>query len=117
MKNQPDIIDKLWGREIWLVNNKEESYCCKFLEIDAFQSTSMHFHVNKHETFYVERGTLTIRLLDTQTCNVTNIKVKQGETFAIDRLQPHKLMADHEPVRLVETSTFHEDTDSYRVWR
>ena len=77
----------------------------------------MHFHVNKHETFYVERGTLTIRLLDTQTCNVTNIKVKQGETFAIDRLQPHKLMADHEPVRLVETSTFHEDTDSYRVWR
>jgi hypothetical protein len=33
------------------------------------------------------------------------------------RLVPHKLEAFEGPVKFIEISTFHEDSDSYRVWR
>ena len=35
----------------------------------------------------------------------------------IERGQPHQLIAYDGDVEFVETSTFHEDSDSYRVWR
>ncbi len=114
---KPLTVNKTWGKEVWLVNNEKEDYCSKILYIEAGKNTSMHFHALKHETFYVQEGTLRVDLLNTLTCEVTTVRVAKGETLEIDRIYPHKLIAEEEDVALIETSTFHRDEDSYRVWR
>ena len=49
MSQLPLIVKKVWGREIWLVNEVE--YCCKMLEVKKGASGSLHYHVVKKETF------------------------------------------------------------------
>lgn len=114
---KPKLVDKSWGHEIWLANNEQEDYCGKILHINANGSTSMHYHLLKHETFYVLEGTLRLELLDGQTAISNQVVLGVGETYEINRGQAHRLIARDDPVKIVETSTFHEDNDSYRVWR
>jgi mannose-6-phosphate isomerase-like protein (cupin superfamily) len=57
-------IDKSWGYEICRVNNQEQDYCSKIIFIKARCSTSMHYHIQKHETFYVRVGNLRVDTLD-----------------------------------------------------
>ena len=96
MKSSIKKVKKDWGYELWLVNNKEENYCGKILYINEGCAGSMHFHANKHETFYI---------------------LEEGDTFVLARLKPHQLIAHEGDVKFLEVSTFHEDSDSYRVWR
>ena len=77
----------------------------------------MHFHTNKHESFYILKGDLQIDILDTFTTKTHSKTLREGEVFSLDRVIPHKLIAKDGPVKFVETSTYHEDSDSYRVWR
>ncbi len=114
---RPYVVNKTWGKEIWLANNQKEDYCSKILHIDSGKNTSMHFHVLKHEIFYVQEGTLRVDFLNTLDCQVTSVYVNQGETLEVDRVQPHKLIAENANVVLIETSTYHRDSDSYRVWK
>ena len=67
-KNQSDvfslvdllnIVDKVWGREEWIVNN--EKYCGKKLILKKGYSCSMHHHKIKDETFYILSSTPTYR--------------------------------------------------------
>jgi len=110
-------VSKSWGHELWLANNKDEDYCGKILYIREGYSSSMHFHAKKHETFYVLKGLLRVDVIDTADAKTETHTVVQGETFEISRNVPHKLIAMHGPVEFIEISTFHEDSDSYRVWR
>jgi mannose-6-phosphate isomerase-like protein (cupin superfamily) len=110
-------VDKDWGHEIWLANNEKENYCGKILYIEEGKSTSMHFHSKKHESFYILEGTLCIHIVDTNTTKITPHYIKQGERFVMDRFVPHKLEAHDGPVKFIEISTFHEDNDSYRIYR
>lgn len=113
----PKIVEKTWGRELWLANNEEEDYCSKILEINEGGGTHVHFHMLKHETFYVLSGTLYLRLIDTSNAKCKEHEVKEGSTIEIARGVPHKLMARKGNVRLIETSTYHRDEDSYRVFK
>ena len=113
--NQAKKVDKDWGYEIWMANNKEEDYCGKILHINSNSSTSMHFHVKKHETFYVTKGTLCLHIMNTQTTESSPRYIEKGQTFELSRAIPHKLEAFDNPVEIIEISTFHEDSDSYRV--
>lgn len=114
---KPKKVSKSWGYELWLANNKDNDYCGKILFIKERHSTSMHFHVNKHETFYVLEGMLKVEVIHTDTATTEKHIVIQGDTFEVDRAIPHKLVAMNGSVKFVEISTFHEDSDSYRVWK
>jgi len=114
---KPKKVKKTWGHELWLANNKEEDYCGKILHINKGCSTSMHFHSNKHETFYVLSGSLKVEMINTLIGKNTDYLIKQGGTFEINRNEPHKLVAEKETVEFIEISTFHEDGDSYRISR
>ena len=60
------MVAKDWGKEEWFANNAEEDYCGKILTILENQATSMHYHADKHETFYVLEGTLAVEWIDTK---------------------------------------------------
>ncbi len=115
----PKKVEKRWGHEIWLANNQVEDYCGKILFIKKGRSTSMHYHISKHETFYVLDGTLRVdmlRALDQPEAHPFTITCMKGESMEMDRSRPHKLMAVEEDVTLIEVSKFHRDEDSYRLY-
>ena len=110
-------VDKDWGYEIWMANNEKENYCGKILYIKFGHSTSMHLHKNKHETFYILEGRLDIEIICTVTTEKYTKTVNEGEVFVLDRLIPHRLIPSGGVVKVVEISTFNEDSDSYRLYR
>lgn len=96
------ITEKKWGCEETLINNGE--YCGKILHINHGWRTSNHFHKNKLETFYVLSGVVKI--------NSRILTV--GEVMTIKRGQLHYLLGITN-ARVLEVSTHHEDSDSYRT--
>ena len=113
---KPKLVNKIWGHEAWLTNNEKEDYCGKILHICAGQGSSMHYHMDKHETFYVLKGELGLELLDTTDGEKSLVLIPEGEGYVIERGQPHQLTASID-TDVIEISTFHRDEDSHRLWR
>ena len=114
MKVDVKKVEKSWGYELWLANNEEHNYCGKILHINKGHESSIHYHEKKHETMYVLRGKLEVTLLDTEMMIVGSVYwLSEGEAIEIDRFVPHRLKAI-EDVDIIESSTFHMDSDSKR---
>ena len=105
-------VPKGWGEEIIIENN--ELYCGKILIFDAGCKFSMHYHMNKDETWWVEYGEFIYRWIDTETAKVNEAKLQEGDVVRQLPGQPHQLEAISNG-RIFEVSTHHEDSDSYRV--
>lgn len=109
-----EIVKKLWGREVIFANN--DMYCGKLLIHDeAGSKGSMHFHMNKHETFYVQQGSFILRWIDTGTTTIHEEKLYIGDTWVNEPGKPHQLEALVNNSIIFEVSTHHEDSDTYRV--
>jgi len=54
------VVPKIWGREIWIVNELE--YCAKFLHLNKDAQSSMHYHKTKKETFYCLKGQVALTI-------------------------------------------------------
>lgn len=116
----PKVVHKDWGYELWLANNEAEDYCGKILFIKKGHSTSMHYHIDKHETFYVLEGTLRVDMLwdrENVDAHPFTMTCKQGQSMEMERERAHKLMAEERDVKLIEISKFHRDEDSKRLYK
>ena len=103
-------VKKTWGQELWLINT--ELYCGKILLCEKGKWSSRgkyHFHLKKDETFYVLNGKVFIDIEGTGYLLTQNdqIRIKPGER--------HRFQAISKLARILEVSTHHEDSDSYRV--
>lgn len=107
-------IPKGWGHEIIFENN--ELYCGKLLNFKKGCKFSMHYHMIKDETWYVNEGYFIYRWIDTETAEVNEITLTSGDTVRQYPGQPHQLEALTDGV-IFEVSTEHFDSDSYRVWK
>tara|TARA_S200002703_G_C3803220_1_gene248343 strand:- start:1082 stop:1435 length:354 start_codon:yes stop_codon:yes gene_type:complete len=116
MKSKPKKVEKAWGYELWLANDEENNYCGKILHVKSGHRFSMHFHSDKHETFYVLSGICKLKTIDTATTVNIITDLSEGDCFTIERLVPHQIEALTD-CDIIESSTFHRDEDSYRVWR
>ena len=107
-------VPKGWGEEIIIENN--EMYCGKVLIFKKGCKFSMHYHMEKDECWYVEKGEFIYRWIDTKTAEVYEGPIKEGDVVRQLPGQPHQLeyIGDGEG-RIFEVSTHHEDSDSYRV--
>lgn len=107
-------IPKGWGEEIIITNN--ELYCGKLLSFKEGAKFSMHYHMIKDETWYVNEGEFIYRWIDTETAEVVEQKLYKGDVVRQRPGQPHQLEALVNGV-VFEVSTQHFDSDSYRVWK
>ena len=107
-------VKKGWGKEIVIANS--EKYCGKLLCFNEGSISSMHFHMLKDETWYVNKGLFIYRWIDTDTAETIEHRLIPGDVVRQRPGQPHQLEAliDGE---VFEVSTQHFDSDSYRVWR
>lgn len=105
-------IEKGWGNELIIVNN--EKYCGKILSFKRGCKFSMHYHIIKQETWYVNSGKFIFDWIDTETAEKHTMELFKGDVVTIPIGMPHQLHAltDGE---IFEISTQHFDSDSYRV--
>lgn len=98
------IVKKEWGEERWLVNR---NYCGKLLILKKDYRCSLHYHKNKDETFYVNKGRVLM-----EVGNEKRVMVP-GD---VQRIEPGTLhrFTGLENSEIIEFSTHHEDSDSYR---
>ena len=107
-------VPKGWGEEIIIENN--EMYCGKLLKFKKGCKFSMHYHLIKDETWYVNEGEFIYRWIDTDTAETIEQKLKVGDVVRQRVGQPHQLIALTDGV-VFEVSTEHFDEDSYRVFK
>lgn len=107
-------VPKGWGEELIIENN--EMYCGKLLIFKQGCKFSMHYHMLKDETWYVNEGEFVYRWIDTETADVNEVRLKKGDIVRQRPGQPHQLEALTDGV-VFEVSTEHKDEDSYRVWK
>jgi mannose-6-phosphate isomerase-like protein (cupin superfamily) len=107
-------IPKNWGYELIIVNN--ELYCGKILVFRAGCKFSMHYHILKQETWFVNKGKFQFRWINTEDASLNSMELNVGEVVTIPRGMPHQLEA-MEDGEIFEISTQHFDSDSYRVWK
>ena len=98
-------VKKVWGSEEWIVNN--EKYCGKILNLNKGYRSSLHHHKNKHETFYILDGKVILELE-----NISKL-MHVGDIQALEPGTKHRF-TPLENSKIIEFSTHHEDSDTYR---
>ena len=113
-KLSSEIVKKGWGKEIIFVNNDE--YCGKILCFNKGKRFSMHYHLLKKETWYVNKGRFILIWVETATGTTHTEYLEVGDVITNERGQPHQLIALEEG-EILEVSSKHFDEDSYRMWK
>lgn len=108
------VIPKGWGEELIITNN--ELYCGKILHFKSGAKFSMHFHMIKDETWYVQNGEFIYRWINTATGDLHEQELYPGDVVRQRPGQPHQLIAKTDG-NIFEVSTQHFNSDSYRVWK
>lgn len=99
--NSVKIVEKPWGREIWLAHT--DKYALKIIEVKAGHRSSLQYHVHKHEHIYVDAGVLQMEWED-ESGTMTTLTLRAGEVVENKPGRKHRAIAV-EDVRLVEVST------------
>ncbi len=107
------FVSKRWGWEDWIYNGK---YCGKILFIKNGHKTSFHYHKEKDEVLYVQSGMIELFYNDKDDeVKAGRLLMNAGDAFRIKPELRHRIVAITDAY-LFETSTHHEDSDSYRVF-
>lgn len=106
--HQNEIHGKIWGFEEWIVNDMENGYCGKILTLLKSHQCSNHYHQEKHETFYINKG----KVLFFKDEN--KILLKEGDKLIIPPQSKHYFIGITD-CEIIEFSSFHKEEDSYRM--
>lgn len=113
MKQKPEEHLKGWGKELWHCNTVK--YCGKSLFFSKGKRCSFHFHKLKDETFALHSGRLIVRYgWDEDIMKATVVILEPGDTFYVPPGLIHQMEAI-EDSELLEFSTTHFESDSYRI--
>ena len=66
-------------------------------------------------SFYLRVYSKQKHLIDTKKGEINTIYINKEESHEVAQGQPHQLIAHEGSVKIIEASTFHEDSDSYRI--
>lgn len=102
--------DHSWGYEIRLVNTPD--YCLKkfvlFGHPKGKPAKRLHYHKDKTETFVIECGKVLLTVGD------RDITMNPGDSFTIKPGIQHTFFSLTKLSLMLEVSTHHEDSDTYR---
>jgi len=108
------MVEKGWGYE--LIFASTENYCGKLLVFTKpGNKFSMHFHKEKDETWFVNSGQFLLRYIDTETAELKQVHLKEGDTWHNPPLMPHQLEAMMPNSSITEVSTADSVEDNYRI--
>lgn len=108
-------VEKTWGYEDIIITN--DLYCLKYLVFKNKSKSSMHFHMNKHETWKVVVGSFQVHVLDMKDCSITTHVLNTGDTWINEPMKAHQLESLEDDSIIMEVSTSDSIEDNYKVWR
>ncbi len=114
LKLKPRIVKKGWGYE--LIFHSDDDYCGKILHFNKGGEFSMHYHMEKRESWYLLTGKMIFSFIDPKTAEMKQHAFTEGQTMIINRGMTHKLIAVEE-TDIIEVSTPDNPDDSYRVMK
>jgi len=103
-------VQKIWGSELIIVNNL---YCGKRMQLKKGYTSSLHLHLKKQETFYVENGKLQLEIKNKDSLSKFHI-LEKNDIFTIFPGTLHAFCGLEETV-FFEFSTHDDPDDSVRV--
>ena len=106
------LHQKGWGHEVWIVNNP--SYCGKILVVKKGKRCSLHFHKEKTETMFVNKGQIEMTYGSLDSTVRSKVVLLVGDAFHIPPLMVHQFLA-LEDSEIIEVSTQHFEQDSFRL--
>lgn len=113
IEGSPKIYPKGWGHEVWICNN--DLYCCKHLFFQTGKKCSWHYHVSKHETFYIVAGIIKLdHGYESDIAKRTTEILYPGDRFEIPPGLNHQMEGVTDSI-ILEVSTHHEEEDSIRL--
>ncbi len=104
--------EKGWGYEIWIHNS--EDYCGKILVLFKDKRCSLHHHLEKKETFYIQSGKLVMKTVE-QSGNESLFEMSEGDVLEIVPGLKHQFIGVAEKTEIMEFSTQHFESDSIRT--
>lgn len=120
---RPSFHRKGWGYELWLVNN--EKYCGKILHFNVGKRCSFHYHLKKHEHFYIAQGCFDLFTSwgdELEKAVKTTLHV--GDVVEIPTGLRHQMVSVltngeffYGDGEIIEISTQHFEDDSFRIIR
>lgn len=105
-------VPKIWGHETIYANT--DMYCGKILHFESGSRSSMHFHILKTESWYIQSGKFIIKIIDTLDGSPSEHCLEIGDTWTNRPGVPHQIICVEEG-DILEVSTPHYDTDSHRI--
>lgn len=105
------VVEKVWGKEEWIVNN--DLYCFKKLYLNKDFRCSMHYHKIKDETFIIHSGKVLMESKKPECIEAKQIMLP-GDQIRISPEENHRFTGLEDSV-IYEISTQHFETDSYRL--
>lgn len=108
------VDQKGWGYEmIWATN---DLYCGKIMVFNReMAQTSMHFHREKDETWFINSGKFKVKWIDTKDSKLYEQELIEGSTWHNPPLQPHQLICLTKEGSVTEVSTADSVEDNYRI--
>ena len=106
------IVKKGWGYENIFVTNND--YCGKILHFNSGSKSSMHFHLNKTETWHCLSGTFVIKYININDADKREKIFNPGDTWTNHRGIPHQVECLEEG-DILEVSTPDDSIDNYRI--
>lgn len=114
MNRNHGIVEKGWGYENIFVTN--DQYCGKILHFKQNGKSSMHYHLQKKETWYCLSGNYRIFTIDPDTAEIINTPFTKGDVWTNRQGYPHQVQCLIEG-DILEVSTPDSITDNYRVFK
>lgn len=78
-----DRFHEIGETEFWIANEEKHGYCGKFLFLFDGQTCPHHHHLKKHETFFVMKGRVRMRVGHDERI------LKEGDHLAMPTGTPH----------------------------
>ncbi len=104
--------EKGWGYEIWIHNSAD--YCGKILVLEKGKQCSLHHHIEKKETFYIQSGKLLMRLVE-ESGEESSFEMSKGDVLEICPGLKHQFTGIADITEIMEFSTEHFESDSIRT--
>lgn len=95
------IVEKPWGRELWIAHT--ERYALKIIELKKGARSSLQYHVKKHEHIFVDQGLLEMEW-ENQQGEMETLQLRPGDVIENKPGRKHRVAAV-EDTRLIEVST------------
>ena len=118
IQNKIIVVEKKWGAEYILPDQK--GYTTKFMSVAPGGTCSVHFHKHKNETFVLLRGKLLATYFTQEGDKIEVLLENPLDSLVLPNCTPHtfKIPSDQEEdTWFLESSTFDDPEDSYRLTR